>query len=74
MAVEQALAQFKETEGGESFRLQNSKLLKVGLAGEEDPDQARLDGRLPGRRALRDAGSADVADVKKAVTNEDIQR
>ena len=32
MSVEQALAQFKETEGGESFRLQNSKLLKVELA------------------------------------------
>ena len=35
MSVEQTLAQFKETEGGESFRLQNSKLLKVELAGEE---------------------------------------
>ncbi|MET0730873.1 MAG: AIM24 family protein [Solirubrobacterales bacterium] len=35
MAVEQALAQFKETEGGEAFRLQNSKLLKVELAGVE---------------------------------------
>ena len=32
MSVEQALAQFKETEGGEPFRLQNSKLLKVELA------------------------------------------
>ena len=35
MAVEQGLAQFKETEGGEAFRLQNSKLLKVELTGEE---------------------------------------
>ena len=35
MAVEQALEQFKETEGGEAFRLQNSKLLKVELAGVE---------------------------------------
>ena len=31
MAVEQALAQFKETESGESFSLQNSKMLKVEL-------------------------------------------
>ncbi len=32
MSVEQSLAAFKETETGEAFSLQNSKLLKVELA------------------------------------------
>jgi uncharacterized protein (AIM24 family) len=31
MSVEQALAQFKETEGGESFRLQNSSGLSTSI-------------------------------------------
>ena len=35
MSVASTLSQFKETEGGEAFRLQNSKLLKVELAGVE---------------------------------------
>jgi hypothetical protein len=32
MAVEQTLAQFAETDTGEAFSLQNSKLLKVELS------------------------------------------
>ena len=32
MAVEQALQEFRETESGEAFSLQNQKLLKVELA------------------------------------------
>ena len=32
MAVEQALQGFRETDGGESFSLQNQKLLKVELS------------------------------------------
>ena len=32
MAVEQALQGFRETEGGDSFSLQNPRMLKVELA------------------------------------------
>ena len=52
MSVEQALAQFKETEGGEAFRLQNSKLLKVELADVTIQAKLGVDGRLPGRRPV----------------------
>ena len=71
MAVEQALAQFKETEGGEAFRLQNSKLLKVELAGVEV--QAKLGSMVAyqGDVSFEHAGSGGLSRmIKKAVTNE----
>jgi len=71
MAVEQALAQFKETEGGEAFRLQNSKLLKVELAGVEI--QAKLGSMVAyqGDVSFEHAGSGGLSRmIKKAVTNE----
>jgi uncharacterized protein (AIM24 family) len=74
MAVEQALAEFKETEGGESFRLQNGKLLKVELAGIEI--QAKLGSMVAyqGDVNFEHAGSGGVSRmIKKAVTNEGTQ-
>ena len=74
MAVEQALAQFQETEGGESFRLQNSKLLKVELAGIEI--QAKLGSMVAyqGDVQFEHAGSGGVGRMlKKAVTSEGTQ-
>jgi uncharacterized protein (AIM24 family) len=71
MAVEQALEQFKETEGGEAFRLQNSKLLKVELAGVEI--QAKLGSMVAyqGDVSFEHAGSGGLSRmIKKAVTNE----
>ena len=71
MAVEQAPAQFKETEGGEAFRLQNSKLLKVELAGVEI--QAKLGSMVAyqGDVSFEHAGSGGLSRmIKKAVTNE----
>ena len=71
MAVEQALAEFKETEGGEAFRLQNSKLLKVELAGVEI--QAKLGSMVAyqGDVSFEHAGSGGLSRmIKKAVTNE----
>ena len=74
MAVEQELAQFKETEGGESFRLQNSKMLKVELAGIEI--QAKLGSMVAyqGDVKFEHAGSGGLSRmIKKAVTNEGTQ-
>ena len=74
MAVEQALAEFKETEGGESFRLQNSKMLKVELAGIEI--QAKLGSMVAyqGDVNFEHAGSGGLSRmIKKAVTNEGTQ-
>jgi uncharacterized protein (AIM24 family) len=74
MAVEQALAEFKETEGGESFRLQNSKMLKVELAGIEI--QAKLGSMVAyqGDVKFEHAGSGGLSRmIKKAVTNEGTQ-
>jgi uncharacterized protein (AIM24 family) len=71
MSVEQALAQFKETEGGEAFRLQNSKLLKVELAGVTI--QAKLGSMVAyqGEVRFEHAGSGGVSRmIKKAVTSE----
>jgi uncharacterized protein (AIM24 family) len=74
MSVEQALAQFQETEGGESFRLQNSKLLKVELSGIEI--QAKLGSMVAyqGDVQFEHAGSGGIGRMlKKAVTNEGTQ-
>jgi uncharacterized protein (AIM24 family) len=71
MSVEQALAQFKETEGGESFRLQNSKLLKVELA--DVTIQAKLGSMVAyqGEVKFEHAGSGGMSRmIKKAVTSE----
>jgi uncharacterized protein (AIM24 family) len=71
MAVEQALAQFKETETGEAFSLQNSKLLKVELA--DVTIQAKLGSMVAYQGDVRfeHAGSGGVQRlVKKAMTGE----
>ena len=74
MAIEQALAQFKETEGGEAFRLQNSKLLKVELAGEEIQTKLGSMVAYQGDVHFEHAGSGGLSRMlKKAVTNEGTQ-
>src|SRR6266511_463230 len=71
MAVEQALAQYKETEAAEAFSLQNSKLLKVELA--DVTIQAKLGSMVAyqGEVKFEHAGSGGIGRlVKKAVTGE----
>ncbi len=71
MSVEQTLGQFKETEGGEAFRLQNSKLLKVELA--DVTIQAKLGSMVAYQGDVRfeHAGSGGLSRmIKKAVTSE----
>jgi uncharacterized protein (AIM24 family) len=71
MAVEQSLAQFQETESAESFSLQNSKLLKVGLA--DVTIQAKLGSMVAyqGDVKFEHAGSGGMSRMlKKAVTSE----
>jgi uncharacterized protein (AIM24 family) len=71
MSVEQALGQFSETEGGEAFRLQNSKLLKVELA--DVTIQAKLGSMVAYQGDVRfeHAGSGGLSRMlKKAVTSE----
>ena len=71
MAVEQELAQFRETEGGEAFRLQNSKLLKVELTGEEIQTKVGAMVAYQGDVRFEHAGSGGLGRmIKKAVTNE----
>ena len=71
MSVEQTLAQFKETEGGESFRLQNSKLLKVELTGEEIQTKLGAMVAYQGDVRFEHAGSGGLSRmIKKAVTSE----
>jgi len=71
MSVAQGLAQFKETEGGEAFRLQNSKLLKVELAGEEVQTKLGSMVAYQGDVRFEHAGSGGLSRmIKKAVTNE----
>jgi uncharacterized protein (AIM24 family) len=71
MSVEAALKEFKETEGGESFRLQHSKCLKVELTGEEI--QAKLGSMVAyqGDVKFEHAGSGGLKRMaKKAMTGE----
>jgi uncharacterized protein (AIM24 family) len=74
MAVEQTLAQFAETETGEAFSLQNSKLLKVELS------DVTIDAKLgsmvayQGNVTFEHAGSGGMGRmIKKAVTSEGTQ-
>ncbi|MGI8462443.1 MAG: AIM24 family protein [Solirubrobacterales bacterium] len=74
MAAHEALAQFQETEGGAPWRLQNSKLLKVELAGIEI--QAKLGSMVAyqGDVQFEHAGSGGLGRMlKKAVSNEGTQ-
>jgi uncharacterized protein (AIM24 family) len=71
MAVEQELAKFRETEAGEAFTLQNSKLLKVELA--DVTIQAKLGAMVAYQGDVRfeHAGSGGMSRMlKKAVTSE----
>ena len=71
MAVEQTLAEFRETEGGGAFSLQNSKLLKVELA--DVTIQAKLGSMVAYQGDVRfeHAGSGGMSRmIKKAVTSE----
>ncbi|MFI5123031.1 MAG: AIM24 family protein [Vicinamibacteria bacterium] len=71
MSVDKALEQFRETEGGEPFRLQNSKLLKVELAGEEIQTKLGSMVAYQGDVRFEHAGSGGLSRMlKKAVTNE----
>jgi uncharacterized protein (AIM24 family) len=71
MAVEQALAQFQETETSQPFSLQNSKLLKVELANVTI--QAKLGSMVAyqGDVTFEHAGGGGMGKMlKKAVTSE----
>jgi uncharacterized protein (AIM24 family) len=71
MAVEQALAEFKETEGGEPFSLQHSKMLKVELS--DVTVQAKLGSMVAyqGDVSFEHAGTGGLKRMaKKAVTGE----
>lgn len=73
MSVEKSLKEFKETEGGESFRLQHSKCLKVELSGETI--QAKLGSMVAyqGDVKFEHAGSGGLKRMaKKAVTGEGV--
>jgi len=71
MAVERALQEFRETNGGESFSLQNQKLLKVELA--DVTIQAKLGSMVAyqGDVKYEHAGSGGLSKlIKKSVTGE----
>jgi uncharacterized protein (AIM24 family) len=71
MAVEQALQEFKETETGEAFSLQNDKLLKVELS--ETTIQAKLGSMVAyqGDVKFEHAGSGGLSHmIKKTMTGE----
>jgi uncharacterized protein (AIM24 family) len=71
MAVEQALQAFRETEGGESFSLQNPKLLKVELS--DVTIQAKLGAMVAYQGEIKHerAGTGGVSKlIKKSVTGE----
>jgi uncharacterized protein (AIM24 family) len=71
MAVEQALQEFRETEAGEAFSLQNHKLLKVELS--DVTIQAKLGSMVAyqGDVKFEHAGSGGLSRmIKKTVTGE----
>ena len=71
MAVEETLAEFKETEGSEPFQLQGSKMLKVRVA--DETIQAKLGSMVAyqGDVKFEHAGSGGLKRMaKKAVTGE----
>jgi uncharacterized protein (AIM24 family) len=71
MAVEDTLAEFKETEGSEPFQLQGSKMLKVRVA--DETIQAKLGSMVAyqGDVKFEHAGSGGLKRMaKKAVTGE----
>jgi uncharacterized protein (AIM24 family) len=71
MAVEQALQEFRETNGGESFALQNPKLLKVELS--DVTIQAKLGAMVAyqGEVKHEHAGTGGLSKlIKKSVTGE----
>src|SRR3954453_10451684 len=71
MAVEQELQQFKETDGGKAFSLQNSKLLKVTLADVTIQARAGSMVAYQGDVQFEHAGSGGMSRMlKKAVTGE----
>ena len=74
MAIEQALAELKETESAEAFSLQNSKLLKVELSAATI--QAKLGSMVAyqGDVSFEHAGSGGMGRMlKKAVSGEGTQ-
>ena len=71
MALEETLAEFKETEGSEPFQLQGSKMLKVRVA--DETIQAKLGSMVAyqGDVKFEHAGSGGLKRMaKKAVTGE----
>src|SRR5215207_5194602 len=71
MAVQETLAEFKETAGSEPFQLQGSKMLKMNLDGETI--QAKLGSMVAyqGDVKFEHAGSGGLKRMaKKAVTGE----
>jgi uncharacterized protein (AIM24 family) len=71
MAVEQALQEFRETNGGEPFSLQNAKLLKVELS--DVTIQAKLGAMVAYQGEIKHehAGSGGLSKlIKKSVTGE----
>ncbi|MGZ5357296.1 MAG: AIM24 family protein [Solirubrobacterales bacterium] len=71
MSVEASLKQFAETESTESFSLQNSKCLKVELAGETSQAQLGAMVAYQGDVYFEHAGSGGLARMaKKAMTGE----
>jgi uncharacterized protein (AIM24 family) len=71
MAVEQAFQQFRETETGEAFSLQNQKLLKVELADVTVQARAGSTVAYQGEIKHEYAGSGGLSKlIKKTVTGE----
>jgi uncharacterized protein (AIM24 family) len=71
MAVEQSLQEFRETNGGESFSLQNPKLLKVELADVTIQAKSGSMVAYQGEIKHEHAGSGGLSKlIKKSVTGE----